>query len=74
MLGSLLSFFRCELSCSGLSASQTASPALGRISFGFADGILSLADGNVEYLLGKLDRITRTSSHETSIAQAAPSI
>jgi hypothetical protein len=41
---------------------------------GLADSILSLADGNVEYLLGKLDGIAGTLRHEPSIAQAAPPI
>jgi hypothetical protein len=38
----------------------------------FANRVLSLTDGNVENLLGKLDGIARTFSHEASIAQAAP--
>ncbi len=36
-----------------------------------AHGVLSLADGNIEYLLGKLDGITWTFGHKASIAQAA---
>ena len=40
----------------------------------FADGVLSFANGDVEYLLGKLDGIARTLRNEPSIAQAAPSI
>jgi hypothetical protein len=46
----------------------------GRMPLGFANCILRFADGNVEYLLGKLDGITRTLCHEPSIAQAAPPI
>ena len=38
----------------------------------FANGILSFANGNVEYLLGKLDGIARTFGHETSMPQAGP--
>ena len=34
----------------------------------FADGILSFADGDIEYLLGKLDRIARTFGHEKEYA------
>jgi len=44
------------------------------LPLGFANRVLSFANGNVEYLLGKLDGIARTFGHETSIAQAAPSI
>ena len=59
--------------CSRLSALQAAYPFLAdRLSLGFADGVLSFANGNVEYLLGKLDGIARTLRHERSIAQAAP--
>jgi hypothetical protein len=36
--------------------------------------ILGFADGDVEYLLGKLDGIARTLRHEPSIAQDAPTI
>ena len=39
---------------------------------GFAHGIFGFADGNVEYLLGKLDGIARTFGHETSMPQAVP--
>jgi hypothetical protein len=45
-----------------------------RLSLQFADCILSFANGNIEYLLGKLDGIARTLRHEPSIAQAAPPI
>jgi hypothetical protein len=40
------------------------------VTFGLAYGILSFSDGNVEYLLGKLDGIARTFGHETSMPQA----
>jgi hypothetical protein len=35
----------------------------------FAYGILSFANGNVEYLLGKLHRIAGTFGHEASMPQ-----
>jgi hypothetical protein len=37
----------------------------------FANRVFSLADGNVEYLLGNLDGIAWTFGHETSMPQAA---
>lgn len=39
-----------------------------------AHSVLSFANGNVEYLFGKLDGIAWTLRHEPSIAQAAPTI
>jgi len=39
----------------------------------FAHGVLSLANGNVEYLLGKLDGIARTFAHKASMRQPPPS-
>lgn len=54
---------------SGFSALQSACPSLThRLPLGFADGVLSFANGNVEDLLGKLDGITRTFSHENEYA------
>jgi hypothetical protein len=44
------------------------------IALRFTHRILSFADGNVEYLLGKLDGIAGTFRHELSIAQPAPAI
>ncbi len=41
------------------------------MALGFADGIFRFADGNVEYLLGKLDGITRSFGHEASMPQDA---
>lgn len=41
------------------------------MTLGCANGIFSLAYGNVEYLLGKLDGIARTFGHEPSMPQAA---
>ena len=43
------------------------------MAFGIANRILNFANGNVEYLLGKLDGIARTFGHEASMPQAAPS-
>jgi hypothetical protein len=42
------------------------------MAFRFARCILSFANGNIEYLLGKLDGIARTFGHEASMPQAAP--
>jgi hypothetical protein len=59
--------------CSRLSTLQSASPSFtDRLSLRLADRVLSFSNGDVEYLLGKLDGITRTFGHKTSIAQAAP--
>lgn len=44
------------------------------MSLRFANRVLSFADSDVEYLLGKLDGIARTFGHETSMPQTAPSI
>ena len=44
----------------------------GWMPLGFAHGIFGFANGDVEYLLGKLGGIARTFSHGLSIAQAAP--
>ena len=44
------------------------------MTLGLANRILSFANGNVEYLLGKLDGIARTFRHEPSMPQAAPVI
>jgi hypothetical protein len=61
--------------CSGLTAFESACPSFTDwLPFGFAYRILGFANGNVEYLLGKLDGIARTLRHEPSIAQAAPPI
>jgi hypothetical protein len=58
-----------------LSALQTARPSFANgLSFRLANAILSLANGDVEYLLSKLDGIARTFGHEASIAQAALTI
>ena len=40
------------------------------LSLGIAYGILSLADGNIKYLLGKLGGIAWTFGHEPSMPQA----
>lgn len=47
---------------------------LGGMPLGFANRVLRFADGDVEYLLGKLGGITRTFGHELSMPYAAPSI
>lgn len=61
--------------CPRLSARQAADPFLAdRLSFRLAHGIFGLADGNVEYLLGKLSDVARTFGHEPSMPQAAPPI
>jgi len=58
--------------CPSLTALQSASPSLTNgPSLRFANRILGFADGNIEYLLGKLDGIAWTLRHELSIAQAA---
>jgi hypothetical protein len=58
----------------GFAAFSTASPtpnAFGML-LNFAYRVLGLTNGNVEYLLSKLDGIARTFGHETSMPQAAP--
>jgi hypothetical protein len=48
---------------------ETSCPSLtGGFPLGFANGVLSFADGNVEYLLSKLDGIARTFGHESEYA------
>jgi hypothetical protein len=42
------------------------------MAFGIANCILSFANGNIEYLLGNLDGITRTFGHEASMPQPLP--
>jgi hypothetical protein len=44
------------------------------MALGFAHCVLSFTNGNIEDLLGKLDGITRTLRHESSMPQAAPMI
>jgi len=39
------------------------------MSLQFAHRILSLSNGNIKYLLGELDGITRTFGHEASMPQ-----
>ncbi len=39
--------------------------------FRFAYRVLSFANGNVEYLFGKLDGIARTFGHDQSMPQSA---
>ena len=51
---------------SGFSTLQTASsPLTDRLPLGLANGVLSFAYSNIEYLLGELDGITRTFGHES---------
>ncbi len=59
--------------CPSLSALQAACPALAyRTPLRFAHSILSFANSDVEYLLGKLNGIARTFGHEMSMPHAAP--
>jgi hypothetical protein len=37
------------------------------MALGFADGVLSFANGNIEYQLGELVRIAGTFGHERSM-------
>jgi hypothetical protein len=37
------------------------------MALGFANRIFGLANGNIEYLLGKLNGVARTFGHETSM-------
>lgn len=65
-------FCRGEALGASLATFKSTSALGGRMPLGLAYRVLSLADGNVEYLLGKLDGITRTFDHATSMPQAAP--
>jgi hypothetical protein len=58
-----------------LSALQSPSPSFtGSLPLGLANGILRIANGNVEHLLGKQNGIARTFGHEASMPQAPPSL
>jgi hypothetical protein len=60
---------------SSFSAFETACPSLTcGFPLGIANGILGLADSNIEYLFGKLGGITRTFAHEASMPQSADPI
>ena len=53
-----------------LSSLQPACPSLaGGLSLGLANRVLDFACSNIEYLLGELDRITRTFGHKRSMPQ-----
>jgi hypothetical protein len=68
-----LALFRRKMLRSRLSTLQPACPSLtDRLSLGLTHSVLSLANGNVEYLFGKLGGIAGTFGHEASMPQAVP--
>ncbi|SRR5258708_5578239 len=70
----VLTLFGSEMLRPSFSALQSPGPSFaGRLSLGFANTVLTLTDGNVKHLLGKLDGITRTLRHEASMPQPPPS-
>lgn len=70
--GNLASLFGSEALGSGSATFQPAHLMFGWMALRFAHCIVCFADGNVEYLFGKLGGIARTFGHGLSIAQPAP--
>lgn len=69
--GNLRTAVRSQFGGSRFAAFQStrSSLAIVRMALRFADGILSFANGNIEYLLRKLSDVTRTFGHEPSMPQ-----
>jgi hypothetical protein len=63
----IVPLLRREILGSSFTTSHASRAAGRRMPLGLAHGVLGLANGNVEYLLGKLDGIARTFGHEPSM-------
>ena len=64
----VLALFGSEIMCPRFSALQTTrAPFAFRVPLGLANGVLSFADGNIEYLFGKLTWIAGSFGHEASM-------